>query len=126
MFRKKKKYPKKSKKVEIPSELALVCGKVDRSLAKNINSVKLDNLSIKTSFYIETPQIDREFNDSDWIIIDDKRIRGFNFDSTDEIVNYLKIKKGAGQYQVFAEDTKGDTKIVWEGLIFPNKILKNN
>ncbi len=116
---------KKNEDIETPTDLYIVCGKIDRKIARENSLIRIENSSIRLSYLIEFQEEERKFTDHDLILINDLKIRGFNFGSTEEIINYLKSKMGPGKYQVLAETESGETVSIWEGILFPKQLLSN-
>jgi hypothetical protein len=115
---------KKNPASKIPDEILLVCGKVDRRLAVDKSVIQHENVNVKLSYYIEYLETARPFEDDDYILIEDLKIRGFNFNSMDFLLNVVKKILGKGQYSIKCETPQGEKKTIWEGILFPKEIFQ--
>jgi len=115
---------KKNPAITVPDELLLVCGKIDRRLAVDKSVIQSDNINVKLSYYIEFLDTNRPFEDDDFILIEDLKIRGFNFNSMDFLLNVVKKNLGKGQYSIKIETPQGEKKTIWEGILFPKEIFQ--
>lgn len=114
---------KKNPLSKIPDELLLVCGKVDRRLALDKSVIQFENINVKLSYYIEYLESSRPFEDDDYILIEDLKIRGFNFSSMDFLLSVIKKELGKGQYSIKCETPQGEKRTIWEGILFPKEIF---
>ncbi len=106
-------------------ELFLVCGRLERTFAKNLEYIELESHKMVLSFFIEFLDTNRPFEDDDLLIIDDFIFYGFNFGSLEDILSVIMSKKGKGKYIVWKEEHTGKKKNIWEGIIYPKDLLKN-
>jgi hypothetical protein len=111
--------------IQLPNEIYFVCSRLERNIARENQTLHLQDKNIKLSYFIEYDDINRSFEDDDWLIVEDLKFRGFNFSSIDVFLNVLKKLKGKGQYSIIAVSSSGDTKVLWEGILFPKEFLKN-
>jgi hypothetical protein len=107
-------------------EIFLVCGRLERTFAKNLDYIELDSHKMKLSFIVEYLDTNRPFEDDDILIIndDDFRIQGFNFGALEDVLSVIKKKLGRGKYIVWKEEHTGKRKQIWEGIIYPKELLK--
>ncbi|MHA1729002.1 MAG: hypothetical protein ACTSWY_09745 [Promethearchaeota archaeon] len=113
---------KNGKNVQI-SGLFLVCNKLERTFAKNLEYIELESHRIDLSFFIEFLDTNRPFENDDFLIIDDLKLNGFNFGALDDVLSVIKKVKGKGKYIVWKEDHSGKRKNIWEGIIYPRQLL---
>lgn len=108
-------------------EIYLVCGRLERTFAKNLDYIELDSHQMKLSFIVEYLDTNRPFEDDDILIIndDDFRVQGFNFGSLEDVLSVIKKNMGKGKYIVWKEEHTGKRKQIWEGIIYPKELLKN-
>lgn len=109
-------------------EIYLVCGRLERTFAKNLDYIELDSHQMKLSFIVEYLDTNRPFEDDDILIIndDDFRVQGFNFGSLEDVLSVIKKNMGKGKYIVWKEEHTGKRKQIWEGIIYPAELLKRN
>ncbi len=112
-------------KGSLPDEIFLVYDKIERQAASQKDIIRSKNAAMKIVYFSEYRDPNRPFQDMDWIQVGDQKVRGFNFDSVADILNFLKSKAEKGKYSISAESAQGETTILWEGLIFPKELLKN-
>ena len=106
-------------------EIYLVCGRLERTFAKNLDYIELDSHKMKLSFLVEYLDTNRPFEDDDILIIndDDFRIQGFNFGALEDVLSVIKKKMGKGKYIIWKEEHTGKRKMIWEGIIYPAQLL---
>lgn len=110
--------------LDIPHEIIFLAGKLDRYFAAEHNILHLQSKDIKLSYCIEFIDPNRPFNNTDWIYVGEEKIRGFNFDSLDSIIELLKRENGPGQYTIICESITGEKQILWEGIIYPKRLIE--
>jgi hypothetical protein len=103
----------------------LVCGKMDRKVINDLGALEIPSEKVPVSCFLEYLDPNRPFDDDETIIVDDLKLSGFNFGSIDDILSIIKEKKGKGKYTIYALDSNGFQRNIWEGLIFPKKILNH-
>jgi hypothetical protein len=113
------------KKVQgtLPDEIFLVCDKIERRAASDKEIIRTNNAVVNLVFVTEVQDHAKPFQDVDWIQVGESWMRGFNFDSVADIVNFIKSQLPKGKYVITAETPQGESKVLWEGLIFPKQLL---
>ena len=104
-------------------EIFLICGKIERQFARNLDFIEVNSKKIKISLFMEYTDPDRPFEDDEMIIIDDLKFFGFNFGSLNDLLSIIKKEKGRGRYTIYKENHQGFKNKVWEGLIFPRELM---
>lgn len=106
-------------------EIYLICGRIDRKIANEIESLDVDDKKVPISCFLEYHDSNRPFDDDDVIIIEDLKIYGFNFGSIEDILSMLKKTKGKGRYMIYVETKHGVRNLLWQGLIYPRELLNS-
>ncbi|MHA1672897.1 MAG: hypothetical protein ACTSYI_04665 [Promethearchaeota archaeon] len=116
---------KKNSKFFDYDEIHVVCGKIERKVIKDLKFIEIQSKKVQISFHLENIDPDRPFEDEDTIIIEDLEFKGFNFGKLEDLLSIIKSVKGKGKYSIFKENYRGAREKIWEGLIFPRKLLNN-
>jgi hypothetical protein len=115
---------KQNQMFENLKDIYLICGKIDRKITDESEFLEINSHQIIISYFFEYSDPNRLFEDEDLIIVDELKIRGFNFNSLEDILSLIKKIKGKGNYTVIKENKIGIRKIIWQGFIFPKELLR--
>ena len=102
----------------------LICGRINRTVAEDLERYQSGLKDFKLKVFLEFEDSEKNFEDDDLIIVEDFEIKGFNFGSLEEVLSLIKNEKGKGKYTIYAQDSRGFKKVIWEGYVFPKKIME--
>jgi len=110
----------------IPDRIIFATGKSFRNIPID-NPIKIINNEILPELWIEWTEENRPFNREDLLIVNDSELKlaGFNFTSTDDLLNYVFKHAEGGQISIYKQldfftevsDDEPEIELIWKGLM---------
>ncbi|MFX0006829.1 MAG: hypothetical protein ACFFAV_08880 [Candidatus Hermodarchaeota archaeon] len=110
----------------IPDRIIFATGKAFRNLPLDI-PIKIVNREIEPELWIEWIEENRPFNKEDLLILNDSELKvaGFNFTSTDDLLNYVFKYSNGGQISIFKQldfftevsEEEPEVELIWKGIM---------
>lgn len=110
----------------IPDRIIFTTGKAFRNLPLDI-PIKIVNKEIEPELWVEWIEENRPFNKEDLLILNDSELKvaGFNFTSTDDLLNYVFKHSNGGQISIFKQldfftevgEEEPEVELIWKGIM---------
>lgn len=110
----------------IPDRIIFATGKAFRNLPLDI-PIKIVNREIEPELWVECIEENRPFNKEDLLILNDSELKvaGFNFTSTDDLLNYVFKHSNGGQISIFKQldfftevsEEEPEVELIWKGIM---------
>ena len=110
----------------IPDRIIFATRKAFRNLPLDI-PIKIVNNEIEPELWVESIEENCPFNKEDLIILNDSELKmaGFNFTSTDDLLNYVFKHSNGGQISIFKQldfftevsEEEPEVELIWKGIM---------
>jgi hypothetical protein len=110
----------------IPDRIIFATGKAFRNLPLDI-PIKIVNAEIKPELWVELIEENCPFNKEDLLILNESELKvaGFNFTSTDDLLNYVFKNSNGGQISIFKQldfftevsEEEPEVELIWKGIM---------
>ncbi|MFX1278857.1 MAG: hypothetical protein ACFFA3_05520 [Promethearchaeota archaeon] len=109
-----------------PNRIIFPAGKSFRNIPID-EAIKIDNIEITPELWIEWIEENLSFNREDLLIINNSELKlaGFNFTSSEDLLNYVYQNSNGGQISIFkqsdffteASEDNSEIELVWKGIM---------
>ena len=110
----------------IPDRIIFATGKSFRNIPID-EPIKIINKELSPELWVEWNEENRPFNKEDLLIINDSELKlaGFNFSSTDDMLNYVFKHTKGGQISVYRQldfftevnEDEPEVELIWKGIM---------
>lgn len=110
----------------IPDRIIFATGKSFRNIPID-EPIKIINKELSPELWIEWNEENRPFNKEDLLIVNDSefKLAGFNFTSTDDMLNYVFKHSNGGQISVYRQldfftevnEDEPEIELIWKGIM---------
>ena len=110
----------------IPDRIIFAIGKSFRNIPIDV-PVKIISKELSPELWVEWIEENRTFNNEDLIIVNDSELKlaGFNFTSTDDMLNYVFKHTKGGQISVYRQidfftevnEEEPEVELIWKGIM---------
>ncbi|MHA1987787.1 MAG: hypothetical protein ACW98D_14220 [Promethearchaeota archaeon] len=110
----------------LPDEIIFAAGKSFRNIPFE-TPIKIISKEVIPTLMIEWTEENRHFKREDLLIVNDSELKlaGFNFISTDELLNYVYKFSNGGQISIFKQldfytgvsDDEPEVELIWKGIM---------
>ncbi|MFX0024038.1 MAG: hypothetical protein ACFE9S_17050 [Candidatus Hermodarchaeota archaeon] len=110
----------------IPDRIIFAAGKSFRNIPLDV-PIEIVNKEIEPELWVEWIEENCPFNKEDLIILNDSELKvaGFNFTSTDDLLNYVFKHSNGGQISIFKQldfftevsEEEPEVELIWKGIM---------
>ncbi len=110
----------------IPDRIIFATGKSFRNIPID-EPIKIINKELSPELWVEWSEENRPFNKEDLLIVNDSELKlaGFNFSSTDDMLNYVFKHTKGGQISVYRQldfftevnEDEPEVELIWKGIM---------